>query len=83
MQSKSILQIGLTYRFQPFVRLKEQNNLLEFPGLAEVREPTSIITPSVPRSAQKNPTNPKPQMREEMSGGGLIEFLLTPGVNST
>lgn len=78
MQSKSILQIGLTYRFQPFVRLKEQNSLLEFHGLAEVREPTSIIPPSVPHSAQKNPTNPKPHMREEMIGGGLIEVLLNP-----
>lgn len=78
MQSKSILQIGLTYRFQPFVRLKEQNNLLEFHGLAEVRELTSIIPPSVPRSAQKNPTNPKPQMRGEMSGGGVNRVSLDP-----
>lgn len=47
MCNKSILQIGLTYSAERFTRLKEQNNLLEFHGLAEIREAVSNIPPSV------------------------------------
>jgi len=55
MHSKNILQIGLTYRFEPFMRLKEQNNLLEFHGLAELEDPASTISPPAPPTINQTP----------------------------
>lgn len=78
MHSKSILQIGLTYRFKPFMKLKEQNNLLEFHGLAEVREPISTTLPSPSPLPRKTPAKPKTTDERRNEWWGINTVSLDP-----
>lgn len=57
MHGKSIVQIGLLYKSEPFIRLKKQNNLLQFHRLPEIRELVTTTPPSPQSSPLRKNTD--------------------------